>query len=52
MNKKEKNLEKVKIILLVVIAILLLLNLMQKSGIIKSIQNTSRKILNNREIIL
>ncbi len=52
MNKKEKNLEKVKIILLVVIAILLLLNLMQKTGIIESIQNTSRKILNNREIIL
>ena len=52
MNKKEKNLEKVKIILLVVIAILLLLNLMQKSGIIKSIQNTTKKLSNNGEIIL
>ena len=52
MNKKEKTLEKIKILLLIVIVILLLLNFMQKNGIIDNIQNTSRKLLNNGETIL
>ncbi len=52
MNKKEKKLERAKIILLVVIAILLLLNLFEKKGVIESIQNTSKKILNNGEIVI
>jgi len=40
MNKKEKTLEKIKILLLIVIVILLLLNFMQKNGIIDNIRNS------------
>ncbi len=52
---KEKNtnekLEKVKIVSIWILSILLLINIFQKSGVINSIQNASKKLSSNGEMI-
>ncbi len=51
----EKNLEKLKIFFLILISILLLISILQRSGIfgnVFKIANTNKKILNNNEMLI